>query len=55
MMRLMGLILMVIAVEVFRERFQADHDRHFAALEPVKRQGKALLSLATPVQSGKVR
>lgn len=38
---------------VFREWFQADHDRHFAALEPVKRQGKALLSLPTPVQSGK--
>ena len=37
---------------VFRERFQADHDRHFAALEPVK---KTREGIAFPCNSGTVR
>lgn len=45
MMRLMGLILMVIAVECFVSGFKADRRRHFAALEPRGTKGKALLSL----------
>ena len=37
---------------VFREWFQADHDRHFAALEPVK---KTREGIAFPCNSGTVR